>query len=271
MIDFTTEALRYAEIGWRVFPLAAGSKLPAIKGGHGFKDASACPDDIRAWGRLYPHANIGVACGPVSGIAVVDVDPRNSGNASLAKLAAKGRVLPIGPRACTGNGGAHHIFRVDPRVTNSKGRLGPGIDIKSTGGYIVAAPSEIGPSKSGPGGAYRWQLSPFDTPIPRLPIWMTAILAPVKPTRERFDRDDTGPADVEGLASWVSGSTEGERSNRLHWAACRAGEMAKSRRVLASAVGLRLVKAAMDAGLTSRDAARTVDSGFQKSGLRYEP
>jgi hypothetical protein len=55
MIEFTREALRYASFGWRVFPLVTGSKLPAIKGGHGVKDASAYPADIRPWGRLYPQ------------------------------------------------------------------------------------------------------------------------------------------------------------------------------------------------------------------------
>jgi hypothetical protein len=244
---------------------------PARRWNGGPPPLTADPDDIRAWGRPYPHANIGVACGSVSGIAVVDVDPRNGGYESLAKLAAKGRVLPVGPRARTGNGGAHHVFCFDRRVTNSKGKLGPGIDIKSAGGYIVAAPSEIGPSKSGPGGAYRWEVSPFDTPIPCLPIWMTAILAPIKPPRERFERDDAGPADIESLAGWISRSNEGERNNRLHWAACRVGEMAKCHRVSPSAAGRRLVMAAVAAGLTGSKAAATVDSGFQKSGLRYEP
>ena len=63
VIDFSKEALRYAGIGWCVFPLGQGSKMSAIKGGHGAKDASLRPDNIRAWGRRYARANIGVACG----------------------------------------------------------------------------------------------------------------------------------------------------------------------------------------------------------------
>jgi Bifunctional DNA primase/polymerase, N-terminal len=273
VIDFAKEALGYVSIGWRVFPLGQGSKLPAIKGGHGVKDASLSLDDIRAWGRLYPRANIGVACGSSSGIVVIDIDPRNGGYESLARLAAKGRVLPRGPRARTGNGGAHHFFRFDPRIASSKDKLGAGIDVKSTGGYVVAAPSEIGPSKSGPGGSYRWELSPFETPVPRLPIWMMAILAPLKPLShpERFERDAAGPTDVESLANWVSRAALGERSNRLHWAACRVGEMAKRHKVSEQAAGRRLVMAALAAGLTGPEASRTVDSGFKKSGLEYKP
>jgi hypothetical protein len=147
--------LQFAELGWAVFPLAKGSKLPAIsasKGGHGVKDATRDPAVIRRWERNFPQANIAIACGQESGIVVIDVDPRNGGNTSLQRLAAKGHVLPLGPRARTGNDGAHHVFCFDPRITNSKGRLGPGIDVKSTGGYIVAAPSWIAPSKNGQGG-----------------------------------------------------------------------------------------------------------------------
>ncbi|HEY7084628.1 MAG TPA: bifunctional DNA primase/polymerase, partial [Hyphomicrobiaceae bacterium] len=251
MIDFTKEALRFASIGWSVFPLGHGSKMPAIKGGHGVKDASLCPDDIRAWGRIHPRANIGVACGPSSGIVVIDIDPRNGGHESLARLAAKGRVLPCGPRARTGNGGAHHFFRFDPRIANSKNRLGAGIDVKSTGGYVVVAPSEIGSSKNGAGGSYYWDISPFDVVVPRLPIWLTTMLAPsAPPPRCRpHERSSVGSAEVDRLAKWVARGAEGERNNRLHWAACRVGEMAREHKVAATAAGQSLVSAAVQAGL----------------------
>jgi hypothetical protein len=270
MIDFTKEALRYVSIGWRVFPLGHGSKMPAIKGGHGVKDASLCPDDIRAWGRIHPRANIGVACGPSSGIVVIDIDPRNAGHESLARLAAKGRVLPGGPRARTGNGGAHHFFRFDPRIANSKNKLGAGIDVKSTGGYVVVAPSEIGSSKSGPGGSYRWEVSPFDTVVPRLPIWLMAMLA-APPSQYRHQRSLGSSSEVDRLAKWVARGAEGERNNRLHWAACRVGEMAKEHKVAAAAAGQSLVSAAIQAGLENGNAAQTVNSGFKKSGLEFKP
>jgi hypothetical protein len=269
--DFIEEALRYASIGWCVFPLGRGSKLPAIKGGHGVKDASLCPDDIRAWGRLHPRANIGVACGASSGIVVIDIDPRNGGHESLARLAAKGRILPGGPRARTGNGGTHHFFRFDPRISNSK--LGAGIDVKSTDGYVVAAPSKIGPSKSGPGGSYCWDVSPFDVAVPRLPIWLTTMLAPSAPPSRHRPHKFTfgGSSEVDRLAKWVAQGSEGERNNRLHWAACRVGEMAKEHKVSPAAAGQSLVSAAVQAGLENGNAAQTVNSGFKKSGLEYKP
>jgi bifunctional DNA primase/polymerase-like protein len=127
-VDFTSEALRYAELlGWKVLLLAPGCKLPYIskqRGGNGVHDATSDPDQIVKWGKLCPNGNIGIASGPASGIVVVDVDPRNGGGASLASLAAKGRVLPSAPRQRTGNGGWHYLLRADPSIGGSKGRLG---------------------------------------------------------------------------------------------------------------------------------------------------
>jgi hypothetical protein len=91
------------------------------------------------------------------------------------------------------------------------------------------------------------------------------------PERGRLEGDKAGPTGVENLAAWVSRASSGERSNRLHWAACRVGEMAKHHKVSEDAAGRRLVTAAIVAGLTSLEAARTVDCGFRKSGLRYQP
>jgi hypothetical protein len=260
-VDFTSAALRYAELDWKVFPLAAGTKVPAIKGGHGVKDASGDPAQIRDWGRLYPNANIGIACGLPSGIVVIDIDPRNGGDATLAKLAAKGHVPPPGPRARTGNGGWHFICRFDSKVTNSTSRLGPGVDIKSTGGYVVAAPSRIRASRDGSGGTYRWEVSPFDVAVPRLPLWMTSVLAP--PPRPKFETDVRG-GDIESLARFVATSPEGERNKRLYWAACRAGEMIAKRKASGSACFNRLAAAAAASGLKGPEVMRTIEGGLSK-------
>src|SRR5262245_51022849 len=163
--DFVIGAMPYVEqLGWKVLLLAPGSKLPFISkqnGGNGVHDASSDPDQIRAWGKLCPNGNVGIACGEASGIVVVDVDPRHGGDASIRVLAAKGHPFPAAPRQRSGNGGYHLVYRHQVGIGSSKNRLGRGIDVKSTGGYIVVAPSWIGPSDNGPGGAYVWEVSPF--------------------------------------------------------------------------------------------------------------
>src|SRR5262245_16819056 len=201
--DFVAGALPYAErLGWKVLLLGPKWKLPFVakeNGGSGVHGASADPDQVRAWGKLCPDGNVGIACGEASGIVVVDVDPRNAGDASIRALAARGYAFPRGPRQRTGNGGWHLLFQHQPGIGGSKNRLGPGIDVKSTGGYVLVAPSWTRPSDDGPGGPYVWDVSPFDVPLPRLPIWMTAMLRPAPRPKSAFTPDVYG-GDIEPLA-----------------------------------------------------------------------
>jgi hypothetical protein len=273
-VEFTTGALRYAQqLGWKVLLLAPGSKLPFLSkenGGQGVHGASSDPDQIRAWGKICRQGNIGIACGEASGIVVIDIDPRNGGEVSIRALAAKGHPFPKAPRQRTGNGGYHLVYRHQAGIGGSKGRLGRGIDVKSTGGYIVAAPSWTRPSKDGPGGPYVWEVSPFDVPPPRMPIWMAQLLNPPPRPAPAFTPDVTG-GDVEALARFVASSNQGERNNRVYWAAARAGEMAARGQVSAQSAGRRLLAAAAAAGYVGPEVSRTIDSGFAKSGLSFRP
>ena len=89
-----------------------------------------------------PHANIGIATGKVSGFLVVDLDPRSGSSETLAQLAKAGKVFGDTVEAVSPRDGRHLYFAYDPRVTISKANaLGPGIDVKTDGGYIVAPPS----------------------------------------------------------------------------------------------------------------------------------
>jgi hypothetical protein len=76
---------------------------------------------------------------------------------------------------------------------------------------------------------------------------------------------------VEPLARFVASATKGERNTRLHWAACRAGEMAASGKVSAHSAGRRLLAAAAAAGYVGTEVVRTINSGFQESGLIFRP
>src|SRR6516165_6649431 len=53
---------------------------------HGCLDASLDAGVIRGWWRSWPNANLAIATGARSGIAVLDVDPRHSGDEGLAAL-----------------------------------------------------------------------------------------------------------------------------------------------------------------------------------------
>ncbi len=146
-------ALWYAEQGWHVFPLyeisrgqcscAAGSRCGAPgkhpRSAKGFKDATTDAAIIQRWFRQWPAAGIGIATG-LSGIVVLDIDPRNQGDKTLAQLLAEHGALPHTPRILTGGGGEHFYFR-KPAGDFDSFVLAQGIDVKSDGGYVVAAPT----------------------------------------------------------------------------------------------------------------------------------
>lgn len=140
---------------------------------NGLKDATTDDEQIQRWWQGWPGANVGVACGP-SGIVVIDIDPRHDGDESLRDLIA-GQDWPDTPTVLTGGGGVHYYFKVPPGVTirNSSGLLGPGIDVRAEGGYVVAPPSW-----HESGRQYEWEAgrAPGDLKAAVVPAWIVALL-----------------------------------------------------------------------------------------------
>lgn len=150
-------ALWYAENGLPVFPLAwrpkgggcscgradcsAKGKHPMIPGG--FHSATKDPAIIKSWWAAWPDANIGLPTGPVSGLWVLDIDPKHGGDETLDNLILEyGRFTDAAAVQITGGGGKHLAFKwTGAPIRNSAGKIGPGIDVRGEGGYIVVSPS----------------------------------------------------------------------------------------------------------------------------------
>lgn len=145
-------ALAYAGMGWRVFPVVHGQKVP-MRGTNGVSDATCNLDQVRAWWTANPNANIGIAMG--QGIVAIDVDVADGkqGAESWDALVYQHALAPT-VQSITGSGGWHFLFRAPPgvRIPNSTSKLGPGLDVRGDGGYIVAEPS-IHPN----GRNYTWE------------------------------------------------------------------------------------------------------------------
>src|SRR6202000_1453820 len=155
-------ALAAAMLGWHVFPCAVDGKRPALRGN--WQDlATTSPGQIRDWWSRAPY-NIGIACGP-SGLVVIDLDlPHDdeedddeeadgtlfplSGADILSRLARQhGERYPGGTYIVdTPSGGCHLYFSVagDARARNSAGAVGPHIDVRADGGYVVGAGRRLG-------------------------------------------------------------------------------------------------------------------------------
>jgi putative DNA primase/helicase len=182
-------ALQYASMGWPVIPLhsiqngrctcqnpscTAPGKHPLTT--HGLSEASVDPSIIDGWWSRWSWANVGIVTGTVSGFIVLDIDPRHMGDVTLFELTGKNGNLPDTLQTITGGGGRHILFQYPGRKVPNDSRgavIGPGIDIRGDGGYIVAPPSNHVSTKQ-----YEWEAScdPVSTPIALLPDWIDRLL-----------------------------------------------------------------------------------------------
>ena len=130
-------ALAWAGRGFRVFPLSPGTKIPP----RDFAWKAEATNDtakITAWWTSHPRCNVGVATG--GGLVVVDVDTRVPG-AYGALLALD---LPDDTLTVKTPGGGFHLYYRGDDVANSASKLGPGLDVRGLGGYVVAPGSYFG-------------------------------------------------------------------------------------------------------------------------------
>jgi hypothetical protein len=245
-------AIRYADLGWPVFPCRPGDKRPATK--NGLHDATTDRDTITDWWSRTPALNVAVATG--LGFDVLDIDQpdgkKADGCGSLARLIHQHHALEVGPIALTPSGGAHYLFAPTGRG-NSAGRL-PGIDWRGIGGYVVVAPSIVG------GVAYEW-LDPIGSP-PDAPVWLLeAVTSTPRTAGLRPTSGGTAGGRYLGLVGTVAVAVEGERNTMLHWAACRLAEHRDKGEDIRSAVDA-LHTAAVRAGLDDREVEKTIRSAL---------
>lgn len=254
---FLDAAFHLTQFGFRVFPLMPGQKIPAVSkrdGGRGCLDATDDEEIIAAWARRYPKANIGVACGQPSGCVVIDLDPRNGSAESIDRLKSRKQTFTPTVTATTANGGTHFYYAYEPALKNSKSVLAPGIDVKTTGGYVVAPPSRLEGDRF-----YRWLNSPLGENLPRLPRWALEALKP-KPQPVVIFNKDSAPKDIEPLAKAVLQSGDGSRNNILYWAACRAAESG----ILDKNAENSLAQAGESVGLERIEVWKTIGSAKKK-------
>ena len=262
-----TTALAYADkLSCSVFPLRPRSKQPLFSkaaGGRGCLDATRDLELIQRWWTNRPDANIGIACGEPSGFFVIDVDPRHGGDETLAELERRHGPLPSTPRAITGGGGRHIVFRHVVGLRNSTGKIGAGLDVRTNGGYIVAAPS-MHPN----GRRYAWAPDhhPLRVVVADAPAWLLARAMPraeVRPPRRDLLQTPLDHRKLAGLVRVVARASEGERNSTLFWAACRVSEAVRSGEIVEDFGTAVLEEAAARSGLPASEARRTIASALR--------
>jgi hypothetical protein len=144
MLELLEVALRYAKLGYRVFPCVPEGKVPLTP--HGFQDATTDEEQIEAWWTDHPNANIGMS---TAGLLVIDVDGSDN---PWPEDAEKALDLAQAATSLTPRGGRHHIFRAPfgRTLTCTTGKIAPNVDTRANGGYIVVPPSMV------KGKPYQW-------------------------------------------------------------------------------------------------------------------
>jgi hypothetical protein len=198
-------ALAYAEMGYPVvacYGIVGGSICtcggrPKCKPGkhpiptNGHLDATTDAEVIRRWWSDHPWANVGIVMGKASGAFVVESDPRNGGDETMAALIAEHGPPPKTPTVQSGGGGSHRYYRLPQGVTVKSRPIAKGVDAKGSG--LVIAP----PSMHASGRRYE-SVTPLSTPLADAPSWLWNLLETTEVT-----------PDARCLAASVGGDDDG--------------------------------------------------------------
>lgn len=84
-----------------------------------------------------------------------------------------------------------------------------------------------------------------------------------RPTRCGSPPPITSNRMLAGLVSWCATAPEGERNNRLFWAACRAGEGIRQDKLTEASARALLEPAGLAAGLSAHAVSATIESGLR--------
>ncbi|MCT1549009.1 bifunctional DNA primase/polymerase [Brevibacterium casei] len=251
-------ARQFADAGVPVFPCVPGGKRPLTE--HGFHDATTDLDQIAAWWRQHPEANIAVPTGAASGVVVVDIDVHGPVNGFDAFRRAQEASLVDGWQllVSTPSGGMHAYYPATPGTEQRSWQAArAGVDFRGEGGYIITPPSTI---NSGERGCVSYRVRRMHTGRAaglvsvRLRDFLDPHPSPApRPAGQQMD------ISAERLAAWVAGRPEGERNSGLFWAACRLAENNTPPAYAYAALG----PAAEHAGLTMREVSATIRSAYR--------
>lgn len=259
MTDLRAAALELAAQGVRVFPCGADKAPIGSAAPNGFHDATTNEETIKAWPW---DGMIGAAIAP--GTFVLDVDPRNGGDKTLALFRENGHALPPTRTVKTRSGGQHYHFTF-PEGVALRGKLGPGVDIKKAGkGYVITPPS--------PG----YTLA-NDTPPMPAPDWLLAEIVVPEVTDgsdeasepKYFPWEDGTPyglAALEREMGRLATAPEGDRNNALNKAAFAMAQLAAGGEISRKRVFTDLANVAPRLGLDVHEAKATIESGW-KAGM----
>lgn len=242
------EALALAELGQYLFPVNM-MKKPLTR--HGVYDASRDVATIRTWFDTYPDPQMAVATG--SGLCVVDLDA-HPGQPDGRKTYQGFGIGDMGEPISLTPHGEHHWFSTEQELGNGTSRIGPGIDHRGKGGYVLVPDSQ---TLDGP---YLWLRPLSRDGIPDMPHDLVERL-----TKQP---DDTRPGEwlpatsVDATIRRLRCATEGTRNDTLNLCAYLCGRLIATGNADETTARSLLLETALAIGLTEREARATIKSGL---------
>jgi hypothetical protein len=174
--------------------------------------------------------------------------------------AAKREYLPRTRTHHTRSGGLHLLFKPMSRIGNTANKLGPHVDTRGLGGYIIWWP------------ASGFEVRHVDI-LEAVPAWVIEAFhkAPDPPTSlpmRRTTSDALQRAKLEGIIRTIARASEGERNHLTFWGACRLAEMVAEHALTQTDAIEIVVECAARAGLPRNEALRTAQSAFQNQSRK---
>lgn len=249
-------AIGLSRRGMSVFPLIPRQKTP-VAAWKQFSVKPADPATVAYWWQQWPDCNIGLATGTVSGLFVLDCDT----DAAIREVTRRG--LPNTNGAYTARG-IQYYFKMPDFPVGNRAALLPGIDIRGTGGYVVAPPS-VHPS----GVLYGWHRAGV---VADAPGWLLDMLRPATgAARPVEQRPATGPAwaqaalmrELDTLSAAGKGARGvSGRNDQLNRSAFNLGQLVADDHLNCSEVESALYQTAIAIGLTENETRKTIVSGL---------
>jgi hypothetical protein len=166
------DAIRYARLGYRIFPCRPGTKKPYTT--NGFKDATRDEGLLEGWWKQWPDALVAT---PDTCTVDIETKPDGPNGWETWRLLVAEHGEPVAPTVKSGNypagRGAHLHFSYRDDVTT--GTFADGIELRAAGSYVL-----LPPSPHSTGVSYEGELPPIGE-LPPLPEW----IAEMRRTRKR--------------------------------------------------------------------------------------
>lgn len=285
-------ALSYVDAGIPVFPCRAAdevtddydpetgelvvlkAKTPLVS--NGFKGATKNLRIVNIlFGERHPGAMVGIPTGEQLGAWVLDIDVHKdddgnviNGYETMAALEAKHHELPRTAVAKTGGGGEHHYFKYVPGVRN-RGKLGPGLDVRGSGGYVIAPGSRLTD-----GAEYVWQDHDGEglPELPDAPQWLLDLVLPPVETRAvpsdyRYEPgSNTAYVEraVEAELQELASTPPGSRGEQVNKSAFSLGTLVGAGALSRSEAEAGLYDAAYSCGVVAKDGEREIRAKIRR-------